>query len=386
MSSTSDTSAIDEKKGGDTGDNDNLGKDIGKFLLSLVILVLILLFNFSIGGCVLYGCKIAQSNILPTDENCMPYSGQDPTITPIKINIFSTTIGDKSLSEKISFPYNKNNKNTILDILRNYKEKPNSNFLVNYFVSIMESLFVFNFSALNMFLNLLNNVPESIILIFGSAIIFFYIFSILFIDFFYLIYLWFYQMSWFFTVNTNSGDSGKPKWESTVNPIKLGIGCMLVILFFIIFLVGLMIIPFIPFMPLITMIICVFSIIGCNGEMNGKDTSILSIILDAFKYHKIAISTVITIFIILCAFANLGGLLGLCSVFTVVLIYLGTISIDIFTPVNQEKLSPLVGYDQAKRVCHAKKEFEMVGFVKSLFKGGSNITREIKKINKKYKK
>ena len=385
MSSTSDTSAIDEKKGEDTGES-NLGKDIGKFILTLLILVLILLFNFAVGGCVLYGCKIAQSNILPTDEKCMPYSSQDPIIEQIKINIFETTVKGKSLSEKISFPYNKNNKNTILDILRNYKEKPDSNSLVNYFVSIIESLFIFNFSSLNMFLNLLNNVPESITLIFGSVIIFLYTLAILFFDFFYLIYLWFYQMSWFFVVNSNTSDSGKPKWESTISPVKLGIGCLLVVLFFIIFLVGLVLIPFIPFMPPIIMMICLFTIIGCQGEMNGQNVSVSAIILDSFKYHKIALSTIITIFVIISAFANLGGLLGMCSVFTVVLIYLGTISIDIFTPINQEKLSPLVGYNQATKTCKVKKTLELKGLIGSFFKGGKNITNEIKKINKQYYK
>lgn len=383
MSSTSDSSAIDEKKGEDT-ENDNLGKDIGKFFLSLLILILILLFNFSMSGCVLYGCKIAQSNILPTDVNCMPFvSNNEATITPNKINIFEITKNDKTLSEKISFTYNKNNKYLFLDILRGYKEKTGSNVVVNYFISIIETLFAFNFSSFNVFLDLLNTMlPESIILIFGSIISLFYTFCMIFVNFFYFVYLWFYNMSWFFMVDSNTSETGKPKWESTVNPGKLIMGCILAFIFFIIFFIGLIIIPFVPFVPFVTLISCLFTIIGYKGEMNGQNVSVFSIISDSFKYHKTAITSIISIIITVCAFANLGGLIGMSCIFVLMLIYFGTISIDIFTPINEEKLSPLVSYEQAKKICRIKKEFSVSGFVKSFFKGGKNITSDLKKINK----
>ena len=105
MTSTSDTSAIDEKKGEDTESEDNFGKDIGKFLVSLLIIVVGLLIYFSLGSSVLYACKIAQSNILPTDEKCMPYESREPNIQPIQINIFETMFKDPALSQKISFSY-----------------------------------------------------------------------------------------------------------------------------------------------------------------------------------------------------------------------------------------------------------------------------------------
>ena len=124
MSSTSDTAAIDEKKGEDTESEDNFGKDIGKFLISLLAIVAILCLNFSAGGCVLYGSKIGQANILPTEEKCMPYdSNASQKISEIQINIFETTIKGQSLSQKISFPHVKNNKFTILDMLRDYKTR-----------------------------------------------------------------------------------------------------------------------------------------------------------------------------------------------------------------------------------------------------------------------
>ena len=320
MSSTSDTEAIDEKKEEETVTDENLSSSVFKFLITLLIIVIILILNFSAGGCVLYGCKIGQANILPTDEKCMPYENNVPTVQPIQINIFET-FTDPVLSKKISFPYAMNNKSTILDMLRDYKQKSDSNYLLNYFISIIESLLVFNFGYLNTFLNLLNQIPEGLIILFGPSILMLYISILIFVNFFYVIYLWFYKMSWFFSVNTNTGDTGKPKWQNSLDPFKLGMGCFLVFVFSILFWVGLLVVPFIPFIAPLVMMICIFTVLSCKGEMNNKAVSVLSIIKDVFKYNKLTVSSVITFFVILSAFANLGGLAGGLSILTVVLIY-----------------------------------------------------------------
>jgi len=44
-----------------------LGKDVLNFLLKLIII-------FLIGSRVVFACKVAQANILPTDLECMPYT------------------------------------------------------------------------------------------------------------------------------------------------------------------------------------------------------------------------------------------------------------------------------------------------------------------------
>ena len=388
MSSTNDTSAIDEKKGEDSESEENLGKDIGKFFISLVIIILGFILYFSAGGCVLYGCKIGQSNILPTDEKCMPYENNTPNVQPIQINIFETMFTDPALSQKISFPYARNNTNTILDMLRDYKQNPNSINLILYFISILESLFVFNFSALNTFLNLLNQIPECLILVFGPIIMMFYTSILLLVDFFYVMYLWFYQMSWFFSVNENTSDTGKPKWQSTIAPTKLAMGCFLVFVFSIVFWVGLLLIPFIPFISPVVMLICIGTILSCKGEMNSKVVSIASIIKDVFKYNKVTVSSIISIFVVLCAFANLGGLAGGISILTIILIYFGMVSIYIFNSINEENLSKVTSYEQAKRTCKIAKSAEMASFFKSLNPfsgGGKKLTNEIKKLGKHMK-
>jgi hypothetical protein len=389
MSSTSDTDAIDEKKGEDTESEDNFGKDIGKFLVSLIIIIFGLILYFSAAGSVLYGCKIGQSNILPTDEKCMPYENNTPNIQPIQINIFETMFKDPALSQKITFPYAKNNTNTILDMLRESKQKPDTNNLTAYLISIIEGLFVFNFSSLNTFLNLLNQIPECLILMFGPIIMLFYTAILLFVDFFYVIYLWFYQMSWFFSVNTNTSDTGKPKWQSSMAPGKLVTGCFLVFVFSILFWIGLLLIPFIPFISPIVMLICIGTILSCKGEMNSKSVSIMSIIKDVFKYNKVTISSIISLFVVLCAFANLGGLAGGLSILTVILIYFGMVSIDIFNSINEENMSKVTSYEQAKKTCKVAKSVEIMNFFKSLNPfsgGGKKLTDEIKKLGKQINK
>jgi hypothetical protein len=390
MSSTSDTSVIDEKKGEDTETEDNFGKDIGKFLVSLLVIVAVLCLNFSIGGCVLYSSKIAQSNILPTEKKCMPYDSNGiQKLNEIQTNIFETTIKGQTLSQKISFPLGKNSKFSILDMLRNLKEKPDSGSLMNYLVSIIEGLFAFNFSALNTFFNLLNqHLPEYFIVIFGLVMIMVYSSFLIFINFFYIMYLWFYQMSWFFLVNTNTGETGKPKWQSTFAPVKLFTGCLLVFLFSILFWVGLLVIPFIPMIAPIIVSICIFTIYSYKGVMNNSDVSVSSIIAGVFKYNKITVASIITFFVILCAFANLGGLAGGLSILVVCLIYFGILSIDIFNPINEENLSKVVSYEQATKTCKVSKVLEMKNFLTSMMPwsgGGKKLTREIKKIGTKLK-
>jgi len=377
MSSESDTSAIDEKKEKEPIIDDKLFINIFKFLILLLIIIFIFIFNFSLGGCVLYACKIGQSNILPTNDQCMPYESTNIEISEISINIFETVINEQSLSQKITFPYTKNSNNIILDMLREYKEKPSSNIVFNYFISIIESIFVFNFTSLNLFLNLLNQLPEYLILLFGPVIMIIYTSIIFGIDFLYIIYLWFYQMSWFFSVNSN--DSGKPKWETTLNPARLYIGGFLVFLFSICIWLGLIAFPFVLSAILF---ICIFTILSSKGVMNNKDVSLWSIIKDVFKYNKVLVSSIFSIFVIFSAFINLGGLASLFSILTVLLIYFNVLPIGIFMSINQENLSKSVSYDQATKKCEGSTNVGFISWVKSFMGGGKKLTNEIKKICK----
>ena len=79
----------------------------------------------------LFGCKLAQSNILPTEG----VTKEKPYVKPVDINIFPTTIGigNEKMSKKIQFPYDSyNSSNELFDIIRENQES-SSSFLLQYF-------------------------------------------------------------------------------------------------------------------------------------------------------------------------------------------------------------------------------------------------------------
>ena len=172
MSESSDTSAIDEKKEESTSSNKgDYISNIGGFLSSVAVIFVAITVYYTGSGLILYVCKLAQSNILPTDVHCAPYTDSEPNIQPIKTNIFATG-GESPLSMKLSFPYDEyNSKNYILDMFREYKNEPRSNFLANYLISMIETILHFNYSAINKILDMLNGMPEILLVIFGPIIV-----------------------------------------------------------------------------------------------------------------------------------------------------------------------------------------------------------------------
>jgi len=385
--SETDTSAIDEKKDETTTTSGDLFTNTKKFLLSVLSLIILFVIYFMMGGLVLYGCKVGQANILPTDENCYPYTKTKPTIDNIPINIF-TTFTDPQLSMKINFPYTKfNSANMILDLFRNYKEDPKSNFLANYFISIIESMLKFNYSSMNFILNTMNGFPEVLVVLLGP-ILFSIVASIIFLfDHFYLIYLWFANMGWFFKKNTNTSQNHKPVWDEVtlIQPIDYACAIGLVVLFVILFFVLLAALPVLPF---VTMCLALFTGLNYAGVMNEQSANALTIVKDLFKYYKITIMSIFSFFIILSAFANLGTIPGIFSILTLVLIYWGYISIDVFKETSEAGLTKLSSYDQAKKVCSyiepTKEDHGMLyNLVFGSQSGGGNITKELKKLSKK---
>jgi hypothetical protein len=287
---------------------------------------------------------------------------------------------------KLKFPsddYNLSNK--ILDMFREYKNEPTSNFLANYFISIMESIIEFNYSSLNTILNMLNNLPEVLLVLLGPIIMSIITVFIFLLDHFYLIYLWFVKMGWFFKKNINEKDSiDKPKWEDVtfLEPFNYWISLSLVLLFIILFFI---VFPFFSVISFFALSWCVLSGISYTALINNKNITAATIIQDVFKYYKIPIMSIFSFFVIVSAFTKLGNIPGIFSIITLVLIYFGIISIDIFNPINKDNLTPLVSYNQAKKTCSYKElSKEKHGLLYNLLFGqkGGNITSELKKLGK----
>ena len=388
MSDSNDTSIIDEKKNQESSSDsaESYASKVLGFLKSVIVSILIVLLYFSSGALILFLCKIAQSNILPSEANCAPYTDTQPIIkpSPIQTNIF-TTFTDPEMSIKMEIPYDINSKNKIIEIFKNYKEKPSSNFLANYFISISESILQFNYSSINIIMNSINSIfPESAIIGLGPIICgFLYGFGML-INTLYFIYLWLSNMSWFFKTNTNKTGEGKPEWENITitSPINWFLGLSLSILFVFLIIFGF---PFLSVLPIIFYHNALISTFFYKAMMNGKQITSFTIIKETLKYYKLPIIITISLFMISLAFSNLGVMPGIFSIITLILIYYGIISINIFESIPERNLSPSVSYEQAKKTCPATNKNEVKhGFLYNLVFGqkGGNITKQLKKIGK----
>lgn len=384
MAETSDTSAIDEKKESkQSNKKTTTSSNIINFALNVFILFLIILAYFGCSGLILYICKLAQSNILPTEEGCFPYTHTPPIIEEIKTNIFPATSEESKipLSMKIKFPYNAyNSSNKFITILREYKDKTNSNFIANYFISIMESLLQMNYLSFNYVLNALNGLPEVFLVLFGPILVGIVTTFIFIVNNIYLIYLWFANMGWFFKTNTNEKGEGKPKWEDVtlISPFNYGSAIGLLILFIILFFFSF---GFLPLVVFFSIVYCLLSCLSYSSELNNKKTNCMNIVQDVYKYYKDYIFGVFSLFVIINAFKKLGTPSGIFSVITIALIYLGIIHINIFKPVNKELLTPLVSDEQAKKTCEKNSKH---AWSRDIFQGGGSFIKQLKKFSKKY--
>lgn len=381
--STSDTSAIDDKKEESKTIPNDYVTNIRSFLSSIIVFFIVFIIYFSSSSLILYGCKLAQSNILPTESNCYPYTEEKPNIKPISTNIF-TTFFEPQMSMKINFPYDEfNASNKLLDMLREYRNESKSHFLANYFISIIESLVQFNYSAFNSILNALNGLPELLMILFGPIIFGIVSAVVLLCDNIYLIYLWFANLGWFFKSNTNNSASGGPNWTDTTitTPINYWIAICLVCIFAIGFLFTM---PVFFFLSFLLMLWTIFTSITYKAEMNGKKITASTIIQDVFKYYKLPFMAIFSLFVIISAFSKLGTGPGVFSIITLLLIYFGIITIDTFNPVNKDNMSPIVSFDQAKKTCSFKPQTNngKQGLFYNLLKGGGNISKEIKNASK----
>ena len=384
---TSDTSAIDEKKLDGNQTTGSFASKIGGFVISVIVVFVIVLLYFCSGGLILYLCKLAQSNILPTDLNCAPYTDTKPNIQEIQTNIF-TTFTNPETSMKIQFPYDKNSKNKIIDMFKHYKDKSSSNFLANYFISITEKLLEFNYSAMTTIMNSMNEFfPEVVIIFLGPFIsAFLYAFGLL-INQIYFIYLWFSNMSWFFKHNSNDSGVGLPKWEDVTlfSPIDWWCGAVLAFLFVIFLFLGF---PILTFIPIFAYHNSLISSLFYKGVMNNKTATVLTVIIGVLKYYKISTVVIISLFIILLAFLKLGVIPGIFSIVTIGLIYWGIISLNIFKSISENNVTPLVSYKQATKTCPKTSSNKKHGLLYDLLIGqnGGSIANEIKRVGKNLSK
>ena len=98
--------------------------------------------------------------------------------------------------------------------------------------------------------------------------------------------------------------------------------------------------------------------------------------------------SIFSFFVIVSAFGSLGTIPGVFSIITLLLIYFGIITIDLFKPNVESGLSGLTSYKQAKKTCNypgknvAKEKHGLLYDLVFGQNGGGNISKELKNIGK----
>ena len=375
---TTDKSAIDKKKAENEGNNSNKSQDywsnLGKLMHNLILIILFIIIYFAFGVYTLYICKISQSNILPTSADCFPFSDGKPQVTQIQTNIFKSD--DKSI--KLSFPYEENSDFAFLKILREYKNSYDSNNILNYFISIIETLISFDFKFINITFNTLNGLPEGLLVFFGPFILGIVSFILLLCNCFYGLFLWFFNMSWLFKKNTNVKKDGTPVWEDVtlLQPINYGISIFLVILFSIILLFGC---PFFIGIDQLISLFCLNVMFTYTGIMVNKPNGFSTVFTEALKVYKISLMVIISILVVSTAFAYLGITGVISSLLVLGLIIFGFIKIDIFKSITDTNMTPFT----VAREAQAKKEMcKMVDNSVKRNQTGVELVKDLKKLSK----
>ena len=345
-----------------TNDINNDSKEVGQavnifnFIKVLAMITLSIIFVVILGSLSVYCCKVAQSNILPTDANCFPYTSTVPIIQSILINVNDYFINGKYLSQKIHFPYEINSSNSIFDFFRKLRLTSYASGPINYFISLLDGLTAFNFSAYNLLFSLLNYLPESFVLLLGPFITLLFSSILSLVDNFVFAYLWFKNLGWLFKENNNKSGSGKPIWKSIsiFEPVHFCISLFLVLLFIILFFV--IIISFLPLISLISVISIIFCFLimltRTALDSNNIKYNVFNCMKDSLGYNKKVIMVVLSFAIIILTLTYLGPILSIISFFTILLIYFNILPFPIFSPTIPPFLTEIVSDKQASKSCN----------------------------------
>jgi hypothetical protein len=359
--------------------NENNGSNAFNFCISTLQTLLAIIIQFILGALILFGCKVAQSNVLPTDTKTTPYTDIDPNIQPIETNIFIKIFS--GVSKKIKFPYKNdqnhidNSKHMLINILRNEKQET-KHATTNFFISLLEGLFSFNYSSITVVLQIINYFPEILILFFGPILFFIFSIILLVVNNIYLIYLWLFNLGWFFKTKRNG------KWENVDDLFDYGWSMFVAFLFFI--LMWILLCLFIPFtfMSLFVFMWSFISIFSYEGIMDNKVVGMGSILIDVFKYYKTAFMSIFTFFFVINTFSMLGIIPGIFVILAILLIVFDYIKIDIFKPAIEENLSEIASTNKAMRETVPTQDQTGGSFLNNLIDDPKRMLKEIKGLKK----
>ena len=319
MSEESDTSAIDDKKNKTTTDG-----NIMTFFYGLISSLFSLVIYIIIGACILYSCKVAQSKLILSNMDFMPYTNNLPDISPTVVDVNIVKTADAIFSTKLEFPVQKNidiYNHSILNYLTSLKDSPKSNVFKLYISSIIQGVVSTNLLLLDSFYKMVNNsFTESLIIFIVPFIFPFLIFGTALVNMLLLFINWFYYVYLFLSVKT-SAENKPAEWKET--PISgWNIGYYLLYLFFA-FIVYLFVGTFTVFIgPAIAIYSFLLPLFMEANVVNSKKPYYLKNLLsDIMKYKHSVIMYFISYYVISNANMAYGNYAALVALVMCLIIY-----------------------------------------------------------------
>ena len=332
---TSDTSAIDDKKNNVSGININQ-QTILQYIKAVFPSIIRAFIYFTLGSLVLYGTFSAQSGIFPTNMDYYPYTEKIPNYTKDCIsNIYETD--DGKYSQKLFFDYDTNRKgNSLLDFLRSLK-KPGSNVVSVFFTNIIQHIIRLDFGSLSELLITIREfeLNSFYIILFGPIVLISYILIfLLFVNPIYFIYLWFMNLGLFMQRDINNPSSDYYGMSEMSYWYGVGLIFLFIIIFFMLF----------GFFGFIISFVSVFTVIfaiiryKCNFNL-VPNVGFGTILKNNFLYYKNILAILISIPLITNANDILGGIGAAIVIVALLLVYAKT---SFYQPKELDKLSPFI--------------------------------------------
>ena len=347
-------STIDEKK---NKSNNGSKLPIADFFSSLFGQLFILGIIILVGSLILFNCKVAQTNLLPTCLTLFPYTDVVPPINPVSVDINIVKTSNADFSTKLSFSPEENMKSMnagILGSLKNMVDGPNSSVYKLYIATTLQELIATNFTIINSYYNLLNSyLSETLIILVAPFFSWLLYFFIVVVNYFYMVILWFKNISLLFSEKTETSE--KTTWKAgnmwTIGNILMSL-LTIYILSILFFILGIWLI--IPLSVGFISIFCLFYPLGFSAKnaTTGKPYGVMSTILNILKYKLSIIMIITSLFVILNASSLFGGYMAFVALIACLLLYFfSDIYTSYFPKAADHATSGLGDFLQATKTC-----------------------------------
>jgi hypothetical protein len=290
------------------------------------------------GSIILYGTRVAQANVLPTDFNCFPYTDTMAQVKEVIVNTDIIKSKGGKFSVKLKFPSGPDDSNTtilksgLIAYFRNLKQSPDAISIYLYIATILHSLLSVNLSLLNTVYNMMNGgLTETLIIFLSPLIIFILLFILFFGNNFYLVYLFFYN-TWLFYCDKSEPVNGKVTWAQTEDNHMWNSGwilrslCIVFLVWLLLSTVGMLLLPVLSIFAVVySFILPIFmeaEIIPSDASNKKKTVyTYKNMLINILKYKMNILMYIISFIVVTDAYSTLGTYECMAAILVCILLY-----------------------------------------------------------------